>query len=194
MKIYTKTGDKGTTSLFTGNKVSKNDPFIEALGAVDEGNSAIGTAIAFLPNNSNLAITKHQLETIQHTLFDVGATIATPASQATEKKLEKTRFDHEGITLLEQWIDAMETQIPALTHFILPGGHPAGAFLHLSRSLIRRAERSVASLYENENVAQDVLIYLNRLSDYLFVASRFINYNLKIPETQWQPHQVKLQH
>lgn len=191
MKIYTKTGDKGTTSLFTGKVVSKNNPLIESLGAVDEGNSAIGSALSLFPQSEELQNTRSQLETIQHTLFDVGAAIATPFSQASEKKLEKTRFDQEGISLLENWIDNMEAQIPPLTHFILPGGHPAGAFLHLSRSLIRRAERTILSLYEQKEITQDVLIYLNRLSDYLFVAARLVNHVMQIPETQWTPHKIR---
>lgn len=191
MKIYTRTGDKGMTSLFTGEKVPKNHDFIEALGDVDEGNSAIGMALAFLPDIKLLESTKNQLETIQHALFDVGAALATPRSKASEKKLEKTRFDHESITCIEHWIDEMEAQLPTLMHFILPGGHPAGAMLHLARSVIRRAERNVTSLYKNGDIVQDVFIYLNRLSDYLFVASRFVNHILGVPETLWQPHKTE---
>lgn len=188
MKIYTRTGDQGKTSLFTGQRISKNNHFIDALGSVDEANSAIGIAVAFLPKNSSLKKTKEQLEIIQHALFDVGAAIATPRTQATEKKLEKTRFDEEAITLLEQWIDEMDAQLPSLHAFILPGGHPAGANLHLSRSIIRRAERATIPLYESGDLAQDVLVYLNRLSDYLFVVSRFVNHALEIPEMEWKPH------
>ena len=190
MKIYTRTGDKGTTSLFTGERVVKNNSFIKALGDVDEGNSSIGLALSYLPDNKALKTTKEQLETIQHALFDVGAALATPRTTASEKKLEKTRFGHEAITLIEHWIDDMEKNLPPLTHFILPGGHPAGAALHLSRSIIRRAERDIVPLYEKGDVTQDVFIYLNRLSDYLFVASRFVNQTLNILETQWQPHKT----
>ncbi len=190
MKIYTRTGDKGTTSLFSGQRVHKNDPFIDALGTVDEGNSALGLALSFLPKEPFYQETRDQLEIIQHALFDVGAALATPRSCHQNQKLEKTRFDHEAIDLLEKWIDEMEGQLPALNTFILPGGHPAGAALHLSRSIIRRAERYVVPLYEQEDVVQDVLIYLNRLSDYLFVVSRFINHHLKAPETLWQSHKT----
>jgi cob(I)alamin adenosyltransferase len=188
VKIYTKTGDKGTTSLFTGQRVHKDNAFIEALGTVDEGNTAIGLAISFFPNGNSLDTTKQQLEIIQHALFDVGAALATPRSCHQDQKLEKTRFDEEAIEYLEKWIDAMESQLPALKNFILPGGHPAGAALHLSRSMIRRAERMVIPLYEQDDVTQDVLVYLNRLSDYLFVCSRYVNHHLNVPESQWEPH------
>ncbi len=189
-KIYTRTGDKGTTSLFSGKRVNKNDPFIEALGTVDEGNSSIGLAIALLPSDSTLHQCKAQLELIQHALFDIGASLATPLSCKENKKLEKTRFDSDAIELLEKWIDEMEARLSPLHAFILPGGHPAGAALHLSRSLIRRAERCVIPLFEEAEVSQAVLVYLNRLSDYLFVISRYINHILNIPETKWEAHKT----
>lgn len=188
MKIYTKTGDQGTTSLFTGERVHKDHPFIQALGTVDEGNSAIGTALAFLPKEESLLQIRQQLETIQHALFDIGAALATPRTRGSEQKIKKTQFDREAIDLLEKWIDDMVDQLPPLRTFILPGGHPAGAFLHLARSIIRRAERLVIPLYEQSDVDTHVLIYLNRLSDYLFITSRFINHLLQVPETPWQHH------
>jgi cob(I)alamin adenosyltransferase len=123
-------------------------------------------------------------------LFDVGAALATPRSCQENQKLEKTRFDQEAIELLEKWIDMMDTQLPPLKTFILPGGHPAGAALHLSRGIIRRAERQVIPLYEQADVTQDVLVYLNRLSDYLFMVSRFVNHLLQVPETPWEPHEA----
>lgn len=188
MKIYTRTGDKGTTSLFTGKRVHKNDPFIQALGAVDEANSSIGVAISFLPRETRFQHLRQQLEIIQHALFDVGAALATPRTSQSEKKLEKTRFGQEAIKRLEAWIDDIEEQLPQLKTFILPGGHPAGACLHLSRGITRRAERWVLPLYEKNEVEEDVLVYLNRLSDYLFMASRFVNQRLQVPETPWRPH------
>lgn len=190
MKIYTRTGDKGMTSLFSGERVPKNNPFIEAVGTVDEGNSALGLALSLLPREEKFNPTRSQIEMIQHGLFDVGAALATPRTCHQSQKLEKTRFDNETIELLEGWIDAMESQLPALKKFILPGGHPAGAALHLSRSIIRRAERLVMPLYEQADVTQAVLVYLNRLSDYLFVVSRFVNHQLQVPETLWQPHKA----
>lgn len=188
MKIYTKTGDKGETSLFTGERILKNDTTIEALGTVDECNCAIGTAISLMPTNKELHSIKEQLETIQHALFDVGAAIATPRTKAVNSKLEKTRFGTEAIANLEKWIDQMESTLPPLKAFILPGGHSCGATLHLARSICRRAERCVLPLHLRADVSTDVMMYLNRLSDYLFVASRRINSLLKAPETQWQPH------
>lgn len=189
MKIYTKTGDKGETSLFTGQRVPKTDPFIEALGSVDECNSALGTALAFLQQTPEMKEVRQQLETIQHALFDVGAALATPRTRAGQSKLEKTRFDEEEIEELEKWIDKMESELPPLKEFILPGGHPAGAALHLARSICRRAERRVIPL--NADVSETVLIYLNRLSDYLFSVSRYVNFIVKCPETKWMPHKVK---
>jgi cob(I)alamin adenosyltransferase len=190
MKIYTRTGDKGMTSLFSSERVAKNNPFIDAVGTVDEGNSAIGLALSLLPKEERFNITRSQLELIQHALFDVGAALATPRTCQESHKLEKTRFDEEAIALLEKWIDLMDEQLPILKTFILPGGHPAGAALHLSRSIIRRAERLVVPLYEQADVAQTVLIYLNRLSDYLFIVSRFVNHQLQVPETTWQHHKA----
>lgn len=187
-KIYTKTGDKGETSLFTGQRVPKNDPFIEALGSVDECNSALGAAVALLPTTPEMMQIRAQLEIIQHALFDVGAALATPRTRATNSKLDMTRFDHEAIELLEKWIDSMEEKLPPLKEFILPGGHPSGALLHVARSICRRAERRVLPLHQNADVTDNVIIYLNRLSDYLFSLSRYVNFLNKSPETRWQHH------
>ena len=189
VKIYTKTGDKGETSLFTGQRVPKNDPFIEAVGTVDECNSAIGVAISLMGNDHTLVPLKEQLEIIQHALFDVGAALSTPRTRAANSKLEKTRFDHDGIELLEQWIDSIgEVYLPELHSFILPGGHPVRAMLHLARSICRRSERKVSPLNAVSDVSDNVMVYLNRLSDYLFVASRYVNHLKQSPETLWQHH------
>lgn len=190
VKIYTKTGDKGTTSLFTGQRVPKNDPFIEALGSIDECNSAIGAAVSHLPKNSVFTPVSEQLEIIQHALFDLGAAVATPRSRAANSKIEKTRFDNEETKLLEKWIDHMESKLPELKTFILPGGHSSGALLHLARSICRRAERSSTPLREHSDVSDDVMIYLNRLGDYLFVVSRYVNYLTETPETLWQHNKI----
>ena len=184
-KIYTKTGDKGETSLFTGERVKKNNPFIDALGIVDETNSTIGIAIALLPENEQI---KKQLETVQHALFDVGAALATPLTRATDKKLNQTRFDDQAISQLEQWIDQMHSELPPLKNFILPGGHPSAATLHQARSICRNAERTIVPLNEHHDVSDFVLIYLNRLSDYLFAAARYVNFISNTPETTWQHH------
>ncbi len=191
-KIYTKTGDKGETSLFTGQRVPKDDPFIHALGTVDECNCAIGAAVSFMPLEKKFFNIKEQLETIQHALFDLGAALATPRTKAVSSKLDKTRFDHEAIEYLERWIDEMESQLAPLTKFILPGGHPCGAMLHVARSMCRRAERLVLPLTNHADVSGHVLAYLNRLSDYLFVASRYVNSLTNTPETMWEQHKKTL--
>jgi cob(I)alamin adenosyltransferase len=188
IKIYTKTGDSGETTLFSGERVPKNDLFIGALGSVDECNSAIGMAASFLRQDPSLKKTYDQLELIQHTLFDLGAALATPQTRSTENKIERTRFDHEGTKLLEKWIDEMEEVLPELHTFILPGGNPAGAFLHLARSICRRAERDIIPIGKKADVSKNVMVYINRLSDYLFVTSRYVNYVCKQPETQWVLH------
>lgn len=190
MKIYTRSGDKGETSLYTGQRVPKNDPFIEAVGCVDECNSALGIVIAQL-NDPLVIDVKEQLILIQHALFDVGAAIATPRTSDQKTKIEKTRFDDESTRQLEHWIDEMEKELPPLKTFILPGGHPAGAALHLARSVSRRAERTVVPLNQHADVSDNVFVYLNRLSDYLFVVSRYVNKLLGSTETKWEPHIIE---
>lgn len=176
MKIYTKTGDKGETSLFGRTRVPKNHPIIETLGCIDEFNSSLGLALSFLPKKPATQAIHDQLSTIQHTLFDIGAIIAS-------QKKAKTAFLDECTQLLENWIDAMEETLPPLNQFILPGGNPPGATLHLSRAICRRAECSFASL-EQANPA--ILIYFNRLSDYLFVLARKVNFIDQSPELVWK--------
>lgn len=188
MKIYTRTGDKGQTSLFTGERVSKDDPFIHAIGTVDECNSTVGAALSFLPQTALFQELRQQLETIQHTLFDLGAALATPRTRAAANKIDRTRFDNEGTKLLEEWMDQMDTQLPPLHAFILPGGHPSAAMLHIARSTCRRAERLVVPLTLHADVSQSIMVYLNRLSDYLFVATRWLNQLSQTPETLWQHH------
>lgn len=192
MKIYTRTGDDGTTSLFTGQRITKNDPLIEAIGTVDECNSCIGAALSFLGTQPEWKPVRKQLEIIQHALFDVGAALATPRTTASESKVQKTRFDQDATTLLEQWIDEMQAKLPELHAFILPGGHSSGAMLHLARSISRRAERLTLPIANRADVSKHVLIYLNRLSDYLFVVSRYVNHLERVPEVQWEPHKAHI--
>ncbi|MCB1113699.1 MAG: cob(I)yrinic acid a,c-diamide adenosyltransferase [Chlamydiia bacterium] len=192
MRIYTRSGDKGETSLYTGVRVPKNDPHIVAVGDVDECNSAIGLALSLLPENEALAEIKEQLIHVQHALFDVGAAIATPRTSGETKKVEKTRFSEAAIKDLENWIDEMQEKLPPLKQFILPGGHPAGAALHVARSLCRQAERTVIPLKATHEVSDKVAIYLNRLSDYLFVVSRYVNLMLNSEETPWKPYGTEL--
>ena len=173
MKIYTKTGDKGTTSLVFGSRVAKNDALVEAYGTCDEANSMIGLArwveiAGFFEEKEELQQVFHQIQT---TLFHVRAELATPKGKEVKWKLEEIE-----ITKLETWIDEWAAQLPALTNFILPSGHPAGATLHVARTIVRRAERSTVSI--GEDVSPLVLAYLNRLSDFLFIAARFVNLRL----------------
>lgn len=188
MKIYTRTGDTGTSSLYTGDRIEKDDETFAALGDVDECSAMIGAAIAAMPEDVELDEVKEQLAIIQHTLFDVGAAIATPESSAREQAKAKTRFSHDGTSALEQWIDEMDTSLPALKTFILPGGHLSGALLHMARGTCRRSERAVVPLVREGDTSEEVMIYLNRLSDYLFVVSRYVNHVLESPEMAWQPH------
>lgn len=191
MKIYTKTGDKGETSLFTGKRVPKDDCFMHALGTIDECNSAIGLSLAHLPNSKEYLPYKTQLIHIQHALFDLGAAVATPPAHASASQIKKTRFDSDSASLLEELIDAMEEELPPLKNFILPGGHPSAAHLHLARSICRRAERHCIPLNMHGAITDHALIFLNRLSDYLFVAARMINHLSKTPETTWEHHAGK---
>jgi cob(I)alamin adenosyltransferase len=186
MKVYTRTGDKGTTSLFSGDRVSKTNASIEALGAIDECNSSLGVAITKLGSSPELKVFHKQFSRIQHALFDLGAAVATPNTSASDFKKSKTSFDGESVSLLEEWMDSFEELLPELKTFILPGGHPAAAMLHLCRSTCRRAERRVTLLFQEENVSTEVIAYLNRLSDYFFVASRAVNALTKYPETLWK--------
>ncbi|PLT31854.1 cob(I)yrinic acid a,c-diamide adenosyltransferase [Peribacillus deserti] len=177
MKIYTKTGDKGTTSLIYGQRVSKTDIRVEAYGTCDEANSAIGLGISHLKDEEfsgkeDILKTFHFIQTA---LFHVGAELATPAGKKVNWKLEKGHVDQ-----LEGAIDQMENELTPLSNFILPGGHPAGAALHLARTISRRAERNAVEIGEGVNPM--VLSYLNRLSDFLFVAARYVNYKLNQPE------------
>lgn len=173
MKIYTKTGDKGTTSLVYGSRVPKNDPLVEAYGTCDEANSLIGMALShlkteFYEGKEQFEAVFHEIQTI---LFHVGAELATPHGKEVKWKLEEA-----NITKLEEWIDLYDGDVPALANFILPGGHPGGAALHVARTTVRRAERAAISI--GEEVPKLVLAYLNRLSDFLFVAARWINQRL----------------
>jgi cob(I)alamin adenosyltransferase len=187
MKIYTKSGDLGETALYGGARVKKSDPRVSAYGTLDEANSAIGTALSFFPEASlSLAKTKSQLIRIQNELFQAGAELAT-------KEGAKNSCPFVGdteIAHLEREIDAMETTLEPLQNFILPGGSNAGSFIHLSRTIIRRAERECVALHADFPLRPEIVRYLNRLSDYLFVCARFINHELKLPEIKWVPSQT----
>lgn len=168
MKIYTRTGDHGQTSLFGGTRVAKHDARIEAYGTVDELNSFLGTISGF-----------HEIASIQADLFEIGAHLASPGT---------SRFpgvDPARIETLERAIDAMESELAPLTTFILPGGSPAAAQLHIARTVCRRAERRVVALEDDSPATQSTIAYLNRLSDYLFVAARFANHRAGVADVPW---------
>jgi cob(I)alamin adenosyltransferase len=179
VKIYTKTGDSGETSLFDNTRVSKADPRVDAYGEVDELNAYLGAALATgVPDD--LAT---ELRTIQKDLFALGARLADP-SERIAGRVTKTAINEEGIGRLEGCIDRLDAEIPALRKFILPGGSPAGALLHLARTVCRRAERRVIGLGPNA-VEPAVIIYLNRLSDLLFTMARAVNRRAGIGEIEW---------
>lgn len=176
-KIYTKTGDKGKTSLMGGKRVLKSDPRVESYGTVDELNSTLGVAIAhFSPKQQEL---KFFLESVQHTLFAIGSYLSDPSAEVM-KGLEKE------ITKCEQLIDEQTRLLPALRNFILPGGGLAGASLHHARTVCRRAERRVVFLSQIQAVDESVVKYLNRLSDVLFSSARYVNHTESQPETIWK--------
>jgi len=177
MKIYTKKGDQGTTSLFGGKEIEKNNIRLHAYGTVDELNSALGIALTHNVSKKGKII----LEELQDQLFVLGADLATLPS----KKTKIDRINENHIDQLEMWIDDLDQDLPPLTSFILPGGAPAGAGLHFSRTVCRRAERLTAELLESGEANQFCLVYLNRLSDLLFVLARFENQHSGVGETQW---------
>jgi cob(I)alamin adenosyltransferase len=182
MKIYTKTGDHGTTSLFGGKRVSKADLRIDTYGTVDELNSFIGLVRDQDVNHKR----KEVLVQIQNTLFIVGSVLATEPGN-TKAKIPSLR--EEDIIFLEKEIDAMDAELPAMRFFVLPGGHPAISFCHVARTVCRRAERLTMALHEREKIEPLVVKYLNRLSDYLFVLSRKVALELGVEEVPWKSAQ-----
>lgn len=190
MKIYTKTGDSGTTGLFAGPRVPKDDPRINAYGSVDELNSWMGVAIACLPSEIADSILAGQtlrvsLQAIQSDLFSVGAELATPEPDAHQMRL----LDDQRILALENLMDAAELELSPLTNFVLPGGTQSAASFHYGRTVCRRAERQVVSLMKQPGVADygRLLVYLNRLSDFLFVLARLVNCRSQQPDIAWVP-------
>lgn len=180
MKIYTKGGDEGATSLWGGKRVSKASLRIETYGTIDELNVHIGLV---RDTNTEAAIL-NQLEEVQNTLFTFGANLA---ADPEKEGLKLPTIDTTAVKSLEQAIDSMEDSLPQLTSFILPGGHPSVSYCHLARVVCRRAERLVIALNHEAKVNPDIIIYLNRLSDYLFVLSRYIAKAVNAKELPWKP-------
>lgn len=177
--LYTATGDKGTTSLVGGKRVSKCDARLEAYGTTDELNAHIGLLVAMMPAGDDVAL----LRRIQDTLFIVGSALATDL--ATTTLHEASRLKEEEITCVEQRIDYLDSQVPPLCKFMLPGGAAAAAQAHVCRTVCRRAERCICALAEQHEVADNVQRYVNRLSDYFFVLARYINHTTSTPEIFW---------
>ena len=179
MKIYTKTGDTGQTSLIGGTRVPKHHIRIEAYGTVDELNSWIGLINDQTITDENKAV----LSEIQDRLFTIGSSLA---SDPEKSKMKIPDLHESDIELLEKQIDKMNEVLPEMRFFILPGGHTTISYCHLARCVCRRAERNVIHLHENEYVNELVIKYLNRLSDYLFVLARFIAHELNVTEIAWK--------
>jgi cob(I)alamin adenosyltransferase len=187
MKIYTKTGDNGTTALFGGTRVKKYNSRIESYGTVDELNSYIG----LIKDQEISDEAKASLLKIQNELFTLGAMLATPPEKETLKngkeRLNIPKIDDTSILFLENEIDKMDAVLPQMTHFVLPGGHQAVSFCHIARCVCRRAERLSVELNDEEPLNENILKYLNRLSDYLFVLARKLSIDLNIEEIKWIP-------
>ena len=191
MKIYTKTGDKGTTALFGGTRVPKHHIRIDSYGTVDELNSHIG----LVRDQEIDTHSKDILVIIQNKLFTVGAILATDPEKAMLKsgkeRLNIPKITEEDIKQLEEEMDKMNENLPEMTHFVLPGGHTTVSYCHIARCVCRRAERLATALYEIEPFQEATLKYLNRLSDYLFVLARKLSYDLQADEVKWIPKKTE---
>lgn len=181
MKIYTKTGDAGDTGLFGGPRVSKDDARVEACGAVDELNAALGVARS-LGGDAEI---DRVLAAVQDQLFTVGAELATPAGAAARAAVPPV--EPAWTAALEEAIDRLDAELPPLRHFVLPGGVALAAQLHLARAVCRRAERRVVSLRRTQPSSPEAIAFLNRLSDFLFVAARAANHRAGAAEAVWDP-------
>jgi cob(I)alamin adenosyltransferase len=182
MKIYTKTGDDGTTGLFNGARVKKSDLRVECYGTVDELNSILGICIAYNPSQD----LKESLIQISNMLFNLGSDLATPLHP--EPKFKVIRIEAKYVSFLEALIDEYTTQLEELKNFILPGGCMVASFLHQARTVCRRAERRAVELQSLEEINPNTVLFLNRLSDYLFTASRYANFKSSINDNIWNPN------
>ncbi len=180
MKIYTKTGDDGKTSLFGGKRVDKDNQRIEAYGTLDELNSLLGLVLTENVDEK----TRKILTSLQQSLFVIGSELATPSDVKSKAFKPATG---EEIKLLEKFIDEIDTDLPPLKNFILPGGTKSASFLHFARTVCRRAERRIVEIDRSENINKNIIIYINRLSDLLFVIARYENHVVSSPEIEWKP-------
>ena len=184
MKIYTRQGDEGNTSLFGGGRASKDDARVEAYGSVDELNSALGLAVALLPEG--FSDWRERLLSIQSDCFTLGAILATPKSGA-KKAAHIPELPDERVQQLESWIDELDDGLEPLKAFVFPGGSESAAALHLARSICRRAERRAVTLARSEELEPVVVRYLNRLSDFLFTLARAANARQGASDVEWYP-------
>jgi cob(I)alamin adenosyltransferase len=181
MKIYTKTGDAGETGLFGGGRVAKDDARVDAYGELDELNAGLGLARSLgLPAEVDALVAR-----LQDQLFTVGSILATPAGTKAASHIPV--LQPEWVAAMEQDIDAFEAELTPMTNFILPGGTPGASAVHLSRTVCRRAERRVVPLLREGKVAPEVGVFLNRLSDLLFVVARLVNHRAGVPDVKWVP-------
>lgn len=187
MKIYTKTGDDGMTGLYGGTRVSKAHIRIESYGTIDELNASIG----LIRDQKIDKETRETLVKIQKELFSIGAMLATPEDKSLpakgKKRLEKCAITSEMIQFLEAEIDSMDALLPKMTHFVLPGGHTVVSYCHMARCICRRAERLIVLLNTEIDIETEILQYVNRLSDYLFVLARKLTIDFKATEIKWVP-------
>ncbi|HEU4629658.1 MAG TPA: cob(I)yrinic acid a,c-diamide adenosyltransferase [Gemmatimonadaceae bacterium] len=191
LRIYTRTGDRGDTGLFGGGRVGKDHARVDAYGEVDELNAVIGLARAVAPLPAGggaggpLAVIDALLAHVQRDLFAIGALLATPDLAKMRAQLEKARLDEGRIAELERAIDAADEKLEPLKAFILPGGSPKAAALHVARTVCRRAERRVVHLQREVELPEIVVVYLNRLSDLLFTLARLTNRAAGVPDVEW---------
>jgi cob(I)alamin adenosyltransferase len=183
MKIYTRTGDAGETGLFGGGRVRKDHPRVAAYGAVDELNSLLGWVLTELAGGP----TTERLGRIQHDLFSLGAELATPPARERRRRPDTPPVPEARVAEMERWMDEMDAVLPPLDRFVLPGGTRGAAALHVARTVCRRAEREVVALAEQDEVAESVIRYLNRLSDLLFVFARYENARAGGADVVWEP-------
>lgn len=191
MKIYTRGGDRGETGLFGGRRVPKTDPRVRAYGSVDEANAAIGLALAFdereARERAGEVVDRERLRRVQEDLFALGARLAADDPERARRKGAIPELGPDRVQALEAWIDELDEELPALDAFVLPGGGPVGAQLHVARTVCRRAERAVVSLAADDpELRETVLPYLNRLSDLLFTLARAANHRQGAAERAWR--------
>lgn len=186
MKLYTRSGDDGTTGLFSGLRVSKDHPRIEAYGTVDEFNACLGMAITTSKGDPSIDIISHKLSSIQCRLFEIGADLATPMGSVHESKIVRINDEHVGE--IESWIDEIDSKNVELRCFIMPVGCELASRLHLARTICRRAERLMVSLSHSEPVSDAMMRYMNRVSDLLFAMARYANRSSGIEDQPWIPY------